>query len=359
MRKHFLFLLLAVSLTAGAQTRGVKIGYIDMEYILQNVPDYAEAKNQLEQKAQKWKQEIEVKKNDVIRLKEALKTEKVLLTKELIEEREEEIRFQETELSDYQQKRFGPTGDLMVQKAVLVKPIQDQVFTAVQDISEAKKYDFIFDKSSDLTLLFAAKRHDISDQVIRTLTRSEKREQRSKKQLQEEEKKEAKEDMIDENPALALRQKALDDKKTAREKLMADRKLAAEEKKRAADEKRRQLLEEREAKKNGTTVPVKDSTVIERTGKPATNDNKGETATPSTPKTETAKSTDSDTTETDSTETETVDPKKKTADERAQILADRKKAADERKAKILADREAAKKAKEDKIKAKTDENKQE
>ena len=354
MRKHFLFLLLAVSLTAGAQTRGVKIGYIDMEYILQNVPDYAEAKNQLEQKAQKWKQEIEVKKNDVIRLKEALKTEKVLLTKELIEEREEEIRFQETELSDYQQKRFGPTGDLMVQKAVLVKPIQDQVFTAVQDISEAKKYDFIFDKSSDLTMLFAAKRHDISDQVIRVLTRSEKREQRSKKQLEEEQKKEAKEDMIDENPALAERQKILDDKKTAREKLLADRKLAAEEKKRAADEKRRQLLEEREAKKNGTTVPVKENTTTEATGKPATNDNKGETAAPSTPKTETAKSTDSD-----ATETETVDPKKKTADERAQILADRKKTADERKAKILADREAAKKAKEDKIKAKTDENKQE
>jgi len=119
-----------------------------MEYILQNVPDYAEAKSQLEQKAQKWKQDIEEKKVEIAKLKDALKTEKALLTKELIEEREEEIKFQETELLDFQQKKFGPDGDLIIQKAVLIKPIQDQVFTAVQDIAEIKKYDYVFDKSS-------------------------------------------------------------------------------------------------------------------------------------------------------------------------------------------------------------------
>ena len=140
MRKHFLLILAIVftSLSFG-QTKGVKIGYIDMEYNLQNVTSYADAKKQLEQKAQKWKQEIEVKKNDIIKLKEALKTEQVLLTKELITEKEEEISLLETELLDYNQKRFGPNGDLIIQKSVLVKPIQDQIFTIVQDLSEAKK----------------------------------------------------------------------------------------------------------------------------------------------------------------------------------------------------------------------------
>lgn len=187
--KRMLFLLLALGFfatEARSQGRGVKIGYIDMEYILQNVPDYAQANNELEQKAQKWKQEIETKKNDINKLKDGLKTERVLLTKELIEEREEEIGFQEKELLDYQQKRFGPTGDLITQKSVLIKPIQDQVFTAAQDIAEAKKYDFVFDKSSDLTMLFAAKKFDISDQVIRTLTRANRREQMSNKQLKQE-----------------------------------------------------------------------------------------------------------------------------------------------------------------------------
>ena len=118
MRKQFL-LFLAILLTSFtfAQTKGVKIGYIDMEYILQNVPSYTEAKNQLELKAQKWKQEIEVRNNEITKLKEALKAEQVLLTKELITEKQEEITFQEKELLDYNQKRFGPNGDLLIQKS--------------------------------------------------------------------------------------------------------------------------------------------------------------------------------------------------------------------------------------------------
>ena len=133
MRKHFLFIfmVLIVANTFQAQTRGTKVGYIDMEYILQNVPDYAEAQNQLEQKAQKWKQEVESKKVEINKLKEALKAEKALLTKGLIEERETEIKFLEDEILEYQQKRFGPQGDLILQKSVLTKPIQDQVFTAI------------------------------------------------------------------------------------------------------------------------------------------------------------------------------------------------------------------------------------
>nr|MBP6588179.1 OmpH family outer membrane protein [Flavobacterium sp.] len=112
MRKQFLFLFLALILASSfqAQTRGTKVGYIDMEYILQNVPDYTEAQNQLEQKAQKWKQEIEAKKVEINKLKEALKAEKALLTKGLIEERIAEITFLENEVLDYQQKRFGPDG---------------------------------------------------------------------------------------------------------------------------------------------------------------------------------------------------------------------------------------------------------
>ena len=324
MKKHILFLLFIItgSLTVQAQSRGVKIGYIDMEYILQNVPDYTEAKNQLEQKAQKWKQEIELKQNEIARLKETLKTERVLLTKELIEERDEEIAFQETALLDYQQKRFGPTGDLSIQKAVLAQPVQDQVFTAVQDIAEAKKYDFIFNKTSDLTMLFSAKRYDISDQVIRVITRSSKRNQLSKKQLKEEEAKEAKEDMVDESPGVAERQKKLDDKKAAREKLVADRKLANDQKKKSAEAKRN-------ARKNGTVVPTETQT-------PVSSDPR--------------KNPTTDALVTKTTDSTAVNQKQKAAEEKAKTLADRKKALEEKKKKALADREAAKKAKEDKAK---------
>ena len=254
MKKQFLyvFLTLITSATINAQARGTKLGYIDMEYILENVADYGQAKIQLEQKAQKWKSEIETKKIEINKLKDALKAEKVLLTKELIEEREAEIAFLENENLEYQQKRFGANGDLITQKSVLVKPIQDQVFTAVQDIAERLKYDFIFDKTSDLTMLFAAKRFDISEQVLKMLNRTDKREQLTKKQQKELEAKESKEDAIDDNPALAERQKLLDDKKAAREKLLEDRRLLQEQKKKEFDDKRKQILEDREAKKNGT-----------------------------------------------------------------------------------------------------------
>jgi Skp family chaperone for outer membrane proteins len=263
MKKEILYLFLVLLTTSlcNSQTRGTKLGYIDMEYILENVADYTEAKNQLELQAQKWKSEIDTKKIEINKLKDLLKAERILLTKELIEERETEISFLENEILEYQQKRFGANGDLIRQKSILVKPIQDQVFTAVQDIAERLKYDFIFDKTSDLTMLFAAKRFDISEQILRVLNRTDKREQLSKKQLKEAEALESKEDAIDDNPALADRKKILDDKKAARDKIIEDRKLLQEQKKTEFENKKKQIQAEREAKKNGTTVPILSETV--------------------------------------------------------------------------------------------------
>lgn len=325
MRKIFIIVSLFLAIYANSQARGVKIGYIDMEYILEKVPDYAQAKNLLEEKAQKWKQEIEEKKLEIVKLKETLKSEKVLLTKELIEEREEEITFLENELLDYQQKRFGPSGDLIIQKNVLVKPIQDQVFNAVQDIAEVKKYDFIFDKSSDLTMLFAAQRHDISDQVIKVLVRAQTRDQRTKKQMEKEAEEDRKQEMISDNPALAERQKVLDEKKLAREKLLEDRKIAAEEKKKAFEDRRKELLEDKENKKTGT--------VSDKTNNTNTDDAK--TTTPS----------DGLTAEEKRAKAE--EAKNKTLEERKKIIEDRKKELEERRKKLLEQREADKKTKEE------------
>lgn len=321
MRKQFLFIFLALiaANTIDAQTRTTRIGYIDMEYILENVSDYKEAKAQLELKAQKWKQEIEAKKLDINKLKESLKAERALLTKELIDERETEIKFLEDEMLDYQQKQFGADGNLIHQKAALAKPIQDQVFTAVQDIAEAKSYDFVFDKSSDLTMLFSNKKFDISDQVIRILNRTDKREQLTKKQLKDQEIKESKENAIDENPALQDRQKVLDEKRAAREKLIEDRRLEQEAKKKEYDDRRKAIAAEREAKKNGTvSEPAKtEATKTDATAKPAA------AGTPT-----------------------TTEPAVDKAAERQKLYEQRKKELEERRKKILEEREAAKKAKE-------------
>ena len=377
MRKQFL-LFLAILLTSFtfAQTKGVKIGYIDMEYILQNVPSYTEAKNQLELKAQKWKQEIEVRNNEITKLKEALKAEQVLLTKELITEKQEEITFQEKELLDYNQKRFGPNGDLLIQKSVLVKPVQDQIFTIVQDLADSKKYDFIFDKSSDLTMLFAAKRYDISDQVLRTLNRAEQKEQLTKKQLKLQQEKDAREDAIRENPEMLERQKILDDKKLAREKAIAEKKAEAEEKKKLADEAKKKELEEKAAKvkaANDAATQARNKTIEDRKKeqeeKATAIKAQNQAAIDAKKKEfeEKAAALKAQNQAAAEARAKALEDKKKELEEkaaalkaqnqaaaeaRAKIIEERKKELEERNKKIIEDREAAKKAREEKLKTK-------
>lgn len=211
MKKYFV-LIFALSCIVTTAQKTTKIGYIDMDYILEKVPEYAEAKNQLEQKANTWKQEIETKKAEINKLKESLASDRVLLTKELVNEKEEEIKTLEKDLFDYQQKRFGPQGDLIIQKAALVKPIQDQVFNIVQDIAAKRNYDFIFDKSSDLTMLYTAERFDISDFVLRELERAGKKVELSKKQQKLQDQKDKKEFDDTENPEAVKKEKEKEEK---------------------------------------------------------------------------------------------------------------------------------------------------
>ena len=234
--------------------RGIRIAYIDMEYILENVPEYNEATSQLETKVQKWKSEIEIKLAEVEDMKKELNNERVLLTKELIEERDEDIYFKQKEISEYQQARFGPTGDLVVQKKQLVQPVQDQVFNAVQEIAAQKKYDFVFDRSADVVMLYSADRHDISDQILRNISRASKREQikgkRAKKELVEDEYLSVEAaDRQEEKEAL------LEQKRAEREALITSKK---EERDRIRAE-RQQELETRKAKLLEDRQKIKDS----------------------------------------------------------------------------------------------------
>ncbi|MBT8375236.1 MAG: OmpH family outer membrane protein [Bacteroidia bacterium] len=246
MKFKVLFLLIMVGLTSllSYGQRGVRIGYIDTEYILQNVPEYQEATSQLDKKVLQWKSEIEQKLSAIEQKKKELDNESVLLTKELYEERYEEISYEEAEILDYQQKRFGPNGDLFIQKRQLMQPVQDQIFSAVQEIASNKKFDFIFDKSADVVMLYSAEQYDVSDQVLRLITRTSKRKQASSKKEREE--LEEEEVVPEVNEEKDARLQALEDKKAAREKELAD--LRAEREKQL-EERRKQQLADREARR--------------------------------------------------------------------------------------------------------------
>lgn len=278
MKNNVLFLLTLVftlSLSLHAQ-RGVRIGYIDTEYILENVPEYQVAMGQLNEKAQKWKIEIQGKIATIAQKRKDLSNEKVLLTQELIEERQEDITFEENEILDYQQKRFGPNGDLVIQKKQLMQPIQDQIFEAVQDLAASKKYDFIFDKAADIIMLYSAKQYDLSEIVLRSISRTSKRTQaQSKAQRKAAEREELVPDI---NYELEAREKAIEEKNAEREstieKARQEKLDARNAKVKAAEARRQKILEDRAKAKqaildqrNGVTTQDKTNTKVENTTK--------------------------------------------------------------------------------------------
>ncbi|WP_318543694.1 OmpH family outer membrane protein [Marixanthotalea marina] len=316
IKRNVLYILvfaLMYSSFSYAQTRGVRIGYIDTEYILENVPEYQEAMTQLDSKVQEWQTEIQARLTEIDQKRKDLSNEKALLTKELIEEREEDIAFEEKEILDYQQKRFGPNGDLMLQKKQLMQPIQDQIFAAVQDIAAGRQYDFIFDKSSDAVMLYSEKRFDLSEQVLRSINRTSRRTQA---QTRAEIRAAEDEELIPEiNEELEAREKAQEEKREERESAIEKRRqeILAEREARvkAAEERRQKILEEREKERQARIDARNNKTSDTETEEPE------------------AKSTDSKQPPTEVTETKT----------RAQLI-------EENRQKKLAEREAAKKARD-------------
>ncbi len=175
MIKNIFFIALFTISSLIYSQKPQRIGYIDMDYILENVPEYAEAQSRLNDKVNDWKGKLDKLTEEINTQKADLENEKALLTDEMIKEREEDIDIKEKELKRLQLAYFGPEGDLYRLRKQFVKPVQDQVFNAIQDISKKKRYDFIFDKSSDLIMLYYNPKYDISELVLNTIVKNRKK----------------------------------------------------------------------------------------------------------------------------------------------------------------------------------------
>ena len=152
-----------------------RVAYIDMNYILENVPEYRNAQSQLDSKVKNWQEKLDGLSDEIEQMKTDLSNEKSLLTSDLIREREEDIEIKEQELKRLQQAYFGPTGDLFQLRKQLATPVQDQVYNAIQEIARNKKYDFVFDRSSDLIMLYSNEKFDISELVLNSIVKNRKR----------------------------------------------------------------------------------------------------------------------------------------------------------------------------------------
>ncbi len=145
-----------------------------MDYILSNIDDYKIANEEYSTRLDIWRKEIESKKNAIENNRKELEFKKPLLPDEIYQNLSDEIEFDQKELDKYIQKRFGPEGDWLVQEKILIQPIQDEVLAIVQKISEKNKFDFIFDKSSAIIMLYSEKKYDISELVLKSILRQEK-----------------------------------------------------------------------------------------------------------------------------------------------------------------------------------------
>ena len=242
MKNIFLSIVLLLTVSISWSQRNQIIAYIDMEYILENVPEYLEAQNTLNEKVVKWRKQLDKEARYIEVLKTDLANEKAILTKDLIEEKEEEIALKQEELRRLESLYFGPRGDMFTFRKQLIKPIQDQVYNAIQSIASRKKYDFVFDKSSDLVMLYSNKKYDISELVLSNINRTrlidekkaKKKEKNAPKKLTEKQKK-----------VISIKETAV----AKQELIRAKKKKALEERKKALEERRKELIRKREEKR--------------------------------------------------------------------------------------------------------------
>ncbi len=167
MKKIFLTLLIPVLAVTAAFAQ--RFAYVDSEYILKHVPEYASSQKQLAAISDQWQKETDARFQEIDRMYKAYQADQVLMTADMKKRRENEIIDKEKAAKDFQRQKFGPDGELAQRSTALIKPIQDRVAKAVQAIAESENLDMIFDKNSEVIMLYANPRYDKSAAVITRL----------------------------------------------------------------------------------------------------------------------------------------------------------------------------------------------
>ena len=165
--KRILFLIMFS--TSILVVHSQKFAYVDSDYILGKMPEFNQAQQRINDFSAEWQQEIESLYNQIDQMYKDYQSEQILLTSEMKIKREELIIEKEKFAQALQQKYFGPEGDLYKKRSDLIKPIQDRIFNAIQQLAVNNKYSIIFDKSSDLIMLYSNPSYDKSDDVLQLM----------------------------------------------------------------------------------------------------------------------------------------------------------------------------------------------
>ena len=146
-----------------------RIAYVDSEYILTRIPEYQTVQQQLDRMAADWENDLEDRQREVEQDFRAYQARELLYTAEERQRRRNEIMQAEEEVERLRMKYFGPEGDLFVQQEQLMRPIQDRILTAIEEVATEEGYDYVFDKAGDFLFLFTRSQYDLSDRVLEEL----------------------------------------------------------------------------------------------------------------------------------------------------------------------------------------------
>lgn len=172
----FLLFLALVSVESMAQ----KFGYIDTEYITSKMPEYKQAEEAIQKFSEKWVQDIQAKYTELDKMRQQFQQEEILMTPEIKRERQKAIEDKENEVKELNNKVFGMNGTLFMKRKELLKPVMDDIYKACEKVARQKQLMFIFDKASDMSMIYTDPRHDYSDFVMEALGISLKTEKEKK-----------------------------------------------------------------------------------------------------------------------------------------------------------------------------------
>jgi len=158
----FAMLLVFSASSASAQ----KFAFVDTDYILKNIPEYTDAQAQIDDLSKEWQAEIETKFAEVEQMYKDYQSEAVLLPEEMKRKKEDEIIQAEKAAKNLQRKYFGSEGDLFKKREELIKPIQDRIFTAIEELATDRNLGIVFDKAGAVTMLYANIKYDMSDDIL-------------------------------------------------------------------------------------------------------------------------------------------------------------------------------------------------
>ncbi len=167
MKKYISFIALFCCLmtTVSAQ----RFCYVDTHYVLENLPEYTSAQNRLQSQTDAWQKELELKKENFAKVQAIFEAEKILMTPEQAKEQEKKLTDEAEAIRKLQDKRYGPLGDLISLRKTMVKPLQDQIYNATKQVADKRGYSFVFDKGSDLIMIYTDPKFDISREVLAIL----------------------------------------------------------------------------------------------------------------------------------------------------------------------------------------------